>query len=270
MISGDQFVCPMPDLAAHTRQDPQNSEDNYDIKRFKRNGEKYTYNACDWYLIYNPYQDFIDTNITENDIKAGNIQVAVNFIMDDAPQRKNATFTITLHMNPTLEKQPERLDDYVPVWPCTHDHISIKGKNLLVGLRESDYQVMIGNKPCDDISVTMTEITCLPPVGEPKELTNTRSYTKVEVIVGTGCLPGYVYNLVYHRSVFECHITVIWLGTAAGVFVVGLLAIILCVTFCKCRKSKDRKTCTSTKELHYISPGSMHSTKAGKGILEFH
>ncbi len=253
------FVCPMPDLTTYT-----GVEKMEDHNRQKRDMNRYHLNACEWYLEYNPQSDFINTNVTENDITSGNIKVNLIFIMDGAPRWTNATFSITLHQNPTLEENPQRVDDYVPVWPCTHDHISIKGKNLLVGLRESDYQVMIGNKLCDDMAVTMTEITCLPPVGEPRGIESSSENTKVEVIVGTGCLPGYVYNLAYHRNIFDCGVTLVYLGGAIGCLVVGLTVIIICVIFCRCKRSDGRNSGRSPKEIHYISPGSVHS-EAGYG-----
>ncbi len=44
--------------------------------------------------------------------------------MDGAPKEK--AFPMDVFVDPNLVVHDDKVDDYVPIWPCTHDHIHIE------------------------------------------------------------------------------------------------------------------------------------------------
>ena len=46
--------------------------------------------------------------------------------MDGAVQEEDKVFPVYMYSDPIFTEDPEKLYDYVPWWPCTHDHIIIQ------------------------------------------------------------------------------------------------------------------------------------------------
>ena len=68
------------------------------------------------------------------------LDLSVDFIMDGATEIKQSIerFPVTVYPDPVfLETDTLRVDDYMTVWPCTHDRITIKVLNVLFTSRLS-------------------------------------------------------------------------------------------------------------------------------------
>ncbi len=57
-------------------------------------------------------------------MESDTVDLEVEFILDGAP--KERVFPVDVYLNPTLIVYEDRVDDYVPIWPCKHDYIQIE------------------------------------------------------------------------------------------------------------------------------------------------
>ncbi len=57
-------------------------------------------------------------------MESDTVDVEVEFILDGS--LRDQMFPVDVFLNPTLVVYEDRVDDYVPIWPCTHDYIQIK------------------------------------------------------------------------------------------------------------------------------------------------
>ena len=55
-----------------------------------------------------------------------------------------------------------------------------QGEGLLKVVKKEEYLVAIGEEFCDNMDVTMGEITCLPPRSEPHDPTSDQTTVKVD------------------------------------------------------------------------------------------
>ncbi len=55
------------------------------------------------------------------------VDVEVEFILDGS--RRDKVFPVYVKPNPTLIVYEDRVDNYVPIWPCPHDYIQIEVSN---------------------------------------------------------------------------------------------------------------------------------------------
>ncbi len=55
----------------------------------------------------------------------------------------------------------------------------LQGEDLLKIVKEDEYVVRVGQEFCENVNVTMKEITCLPPRSEPDDPTSDKTTVKV-------------------------------------------------------------------------------------------
>ncbi len=70
------------------------------------------------------------------------------------------------------------------MWYLACKHLTIfnlhlQGTGILQVVKSHHYQVQIGNETCFNVSVTMSEITCLPPTSQPFDSTSDHATVKV-------------------------------------------------------------------------------------------
>ncbi len=57
------------------------------------------------------------------------MEVSVDFILDDLSKfikHNQERYPLSVYGDPVLESNAERVDDYITVWPCKSDRITIK------------------------------------------------------------------------------------------------------------------------------------------------
>ncbi len=58
------------------------------------------------------------------------LDVSVDFIMDNvtklSTKQTGERFPLNVYAEPAINVDVNRVDDYITVWPCTHDRITIK------------------------------------------------------------------------------------------------------------------------------------------------
>ena len=222
VINNTFFRCITPDLTNNVDETNRNPTDQCDLAQ--RNG------------IPN---DEIHTNLTEEDIR--NSEVFVNFVMDGAAKSMRSPEKLNVYPSPyfSLSTDVNKAFDYLPIWPCSHERIKIKGTNLaLIDLLwPGAYEIRLGDlntgdAKCKDIEIKDTEITCLPPKTEPFD--SHADNTRVFVIVA--CQKINVFDLRYSSNPFSCNYMKIGFGIGFGV----LIIIIGLIIYCVCRKQRHR------------------------------
>ncbi len=63
------------------------------------------------------------------DVESETVDLEVEFILDGS--HKDRMFPVYIYLNPTLVVYEDRVDDYVPIWPCKHDYIHIEVGNFV-------------------------------------------------------------------------------------------------------------------------------------------
>ncbi len=191
---------------------------------------------CDLTLENSNFKEDIQTNITKDDIA----EVFANFIMDRATDVLHAPEKLKVYPDAVfLDDNANKVNDYVAVWPCTHDRIKIKGSNLAAinVFWPGAYQIRIGDVDgeqsiCKDIKITNDEISCLPPKDEPFDSKS----DNVRVIVSVACRQHNVYDLKYISDPFYCSNMKIGFGIGVGLVVSAIISIICC---CICYKHRQ-------------------------------
>ena len=73
---------------------------------------------------------FLQENITV-------LHASVAFIMDNVTKQSigqtEERFPLNVYAEPVINVDVNRVDDYITVWPCTHDRITIKVKKTELG-----------------------------------------------------------------------------------------------------------------------------------------
>ncbi len=67
----------------------------------------------------------------QDDIKSEAVDLNIEFILDGS-HNKHVMFPVDIYINPTLVVHEDRVDDYVPMWPCSHDYIQIEVRISLI------------------------------------------------------------------------------------------------------------------------------------------
>ncbi len=65
--------------------------------------------------------------ILQYDVESDTVDLEVEFILDGS--HKDRMFPVDVYLNPTVVVYEDRVDDYVPIWPCSHDYIQIEVRN---------------------------------------------------------------------------------------------------------------------------------------------
>ena len=63
-------------------------------------------------------------HLFQYDVESDTVDLEVDFILDGA--HKDRMFPVDIYLNPTLVVYEDRVDNYVPIWPCNHDYIQIE------------------------------------------------------------------------------------------------------------------------------------------------
>ncbi|CAC5392625.1 unnamed protein product [Mytilus coruscus] len=115
--------------------------------------------------------------------------------------------------------------------------ITIKGKNILNGAREEDYNIKVGlDGKCLISKIEMEFIICVPPKNVPR--TNKSEVNAVHVIVGVARIEVYIGDLQYQEDV---KILAIIVGVLAATLVTAVIIVILAVLVLKKKKRKAIK-----------------------------
>ncbi len=67
----------------------------------------------------------------QHDVKSEAVDLNIEFILDGS-HNNHLMFPVDIYINPTLAVYEDCVDDYVPMWPCTHDYIQIEVRKLLI------------------------------------------------------------------------------------------------------------------------------------------
>ncbi len=224
VMSDTHFVCLAPDFRNKAVQhSPQN-----DKKLFQKP-------QCSWTLQIEDRFDDTELAFFEENIR--DMEVSIDFILDNVAKPDQRRFPLSIYGEPVIDVDPHRVDDYVSIWPCRHDKITITGKNLVMinTLWPDSYNIKIGNEECTNIEIKENEITCLPPKHEPLDAFSDNPRVRMSLACQTVIN---VYDLRYSKNPFDCPAMLIGIGLCLGVLAVILIAAIICYNLGKQWKQK--------------------------------
>ncbi len=232
IMNTTHFVCLAPDL----RNKATKHSTNYDSMIFQKTECSLTLQIKDKFED-DEELDFVEENIPDMD-------VSVDFIMDNVTKlnmkQGHGRFPLNVYANPVVDVDVHRVDNYVAVWPCTHDRIAITGRNLVMidALWPGSYSIKIGHEECKDIEIRENEITCLPPKEKPIDTINDNPRVRISVACQTVIN---VYDLRYGENPFDCPVMLIGIGVGLGILAFIFIASIICYACGKqCRQRRNK------------------------------
>lgn len=169
------------------------------------------------------------------------IRVDFGFNMDNVKRVQNLSNVLKSHVliYPDPEFEPFNEPDAIKYYKS--DYLTLNGKNLNRGSKESDMKVRIGSKFCNVTSLSLSQLTCKPPDDQPPNLDRqgNEDYDELpEVVVMIGPNLQYKIGKLSYGSIGDGQLPKpVMIGVAIGGCV--LLLIVIGILILYRRKSTE-------------------------------
>ncbi len=67
------------------------------------------------------------------------LDVSIAFILDNVDQHNQERYPLSVYGDPVVESDVDRVVDYITVWPCEHERITIKVNKQIIYISGNKY-----------------------------------------------------------------------------------------------------------------------------------